>query len=171
VILSFNGKSPVIGRNVFVAPTAVVIGDVAIGDNSSIWYGTVLRGDMAPIRIGADTNIQDNSTVHTDHGHPAVVGDRVSVGHNAVVHGCQVEDEALVGIRAVVLNGAVVGCGAVVAAGAVVAEGMQIPEAVLAAGVPAKVKRELGAADRERFRRPHRSYIDLARAHREMATD
>jgi carbonic anhydrase/acetyltransferase-like protein (isoleucine patch superfamily) len=111
LILSFQDKTPVIGKNVFIAPTAVVIGDVQIGDDSSIWYGTVLRGDMAPIRIGCQTNIQDNSVVHTDHGHPATIGDRVSVGHRAVVHGCTLEDEALIGIGAIVLNGARVGTG------------------------------------------------------------
>ena len=170
MILSFQNKTPVIGRNVFIAPTAVVIGDVEIGDDSSIWYGTVLRGDMAPIRIGRQTNIQDNSVVHTDYGHPATVGDRVSVGHQAVVHGCTVEDEALIGIGAIVLNGARVGRGAVVAAGSVVREGQQIPEAVLAAGIPAKVKRAIPPADAERFRLPYQNYIALARAHRALKT-
>ena len=135
MILAFNGKTPAIGANVFIAPTAMVIGDVTIGDGSSIWYGTVLRGDMAPIRIGAETNIQDLTMVHTDYGHPAILGDRVSVGHRAVVHGCRVDDEALVGIGAVVLNGAVVGRGSVVAAGAVVREGQQVTAGVLVAQV------------------------------------
>jgi carbonic anhydrase/acetyltransferase-like protein (isoleucine patch superfamily) len=168
VIIPFGGKTPVIGANVFVAPTAVVIGDVTIGDNSSIWYGTVLRGDMAPISIGADTNIQDLCTLHTDHGFPAVVGDRVSVGHRAVIHGCRVGDEALVGIGAVVLNGAVVGAGAVVAAGSVVREGQQIPAGVLAAGIPALVKRQIRADEAEVFRRPYRDYTALANVHREL---
>ena len=168
MILSFQGKTPVIGKNVFIAPTAVIIGDVQIGDDSSIWYGTVLRGDMAPIRIGCQTNIQDNSVVHTDHGHPATIGDRVSVGHRAVVHGCTLEDEALIGIGAIVLNGARVGTGAVVAAGAVVRQGQQISPGVMAAGIPAEIKREIAPADAERFRRPYRNYVPLAQAHRAL---
>ncbi len=168
MILSFQGKTPVIGKNVFIAPTAVVIGDVQIGDDSSIWYGTVLRGDMAPIRIGCQTNIQDNSVVHTDHGHPATIGDRVSVGHRAVVHGCTLEDEALIGIGAIVLNGARVGTGAVVAAGAVVRQGQQISPGVMAAGIPAGVKREIAPDDAERFRRPYRNYVNLAQEHRAL---
>lgn len=168
MIIPFNGKTPAIGADVFIAPTAVVIGDVTIGDGSSIWYGTVLRGDMAPIRIGAQTNIQDLTMVHTDYGHPAILGDRVSVGHRAVVHGCRVDDEALVGIGAVVLNGALVGRGAVVAAGTVVREGQQVPPGVLVAGIPAVVKREIDAEAAEVFRLPYRNYIALAEAHREL---
>ena len=168
MILPFNGKTPTIGSDVFIAPTAVVIGDVTIGDGSSIWYGTVLRGDMAPIRIGAQTNIQDLTMIHTDYGHPAIVGDRVSVGHRAVVHGCRVEDEALVGIGAVVLNGAVVGRGAVVAAGSVVREGQQVPPGVLVAGIPAVVKRRIEGEAAELFRLPYQNYISLAKAHREL---
>jgi len=168
VILPFNGKTPTIGAGVFIAPTAVIIGDVTIGDGSSIWYGTVLRGDMAPIRIGAQTNLQDLTMVHTDYGHPAIVGDRVSVGHRAVVHGCRVEDEALVGIGAVVLNGAVVGRGSVVAAGSVVREGQEIPPGVLVAGIPAVIKRKIEAEAAELFRLPYQHYIALANAHRDL---
>lgn len=168
MILPFNGKTPTIGAGVFIAPTAVIIGDVTIGDGSSIWYGTVLRGDMAPIRIGAQTNLQDLTMVHTDYGHPAIVGDRVSVGHRAVVHGCRVEDEALVGIGAVVLNGAVVGRGSVVAAGSVVREGQEIPPGVLVAGIPAVIKRKIEAEAAELFRLPYQHYITLANAHRDL---
>lgn len=168
MILPFNGKTPTIGAGVFIAPTAVIIGDVTIGDGSSIWYGTVLRGDMAPIRIGAQTNLQDLTMVHTDYGHPAIVGDRVSVGHRAVVHGCRVEDEALVGIGAVVLNGAVVGRGSVVAAGSVVREGQEIPPGVLVAGIPAVIKRKIEPEAAELFRLPYQHYITLANAHRDL---
>jgi carbonic anhydrase/acetyltransferase-like protein (isoleucine patch superfamily) len=162
VILPFNGKTPTIGAGVFIAPTAVIIGDVTIGDGSSIWYGTVLRGDMAPIRIGAQTNLQDLTMVHTDYGHPAIVGDRVSVGHRAVVHGCRVEDEALVGIGAVVLTGAVVG------RGSVVREGQEIPPGVLVAGIPAVIKRKIEPEAAELFRLPYQHYITLANAHRDL---
>ncbi|MEE4608449.1 MAG: gamma carbonic anhydrase family protein [Desulfobacteraceae bacterium] len=168
MIIPFNGKTPTMGTDVFIAPTAVVIGDVTIGDGSSIWYGTVLRGDMAPIRIGAETNIQDLTMIHTDYGHPAIVGDRVSVGHRAVVHGCRVDDEALVGIGAVVLNGAVVGRGSVVAAGSVVREGQRVPPGVLVAGIPAVVKRAIDAEAAEVFRLPYQNYIALATAHLKM---
>jgi carbonic anhydrase/acetyltransferase-like protein (isoleucine patch superfamily) len=171
LILTFQGKVPLIGRNVFIAPTAVVIGDVEIGDEASIWYGTILRGDMAPIRIGGQTNIQDNSVVHTDYGHPALIGERVSVGHRAVVHGCTVEDETLIGIGAIVLNGARIGRGAVVAAGSLVREGQQIPPEVLAAGVPVQVKRKISPEEAERFRLPYQNYIGLGRGHRILTPD
>ena len=105
MILKFNGICPKIPDSAFVAPTAVIIGDVELGEEASIWYGTVLRGDTAPIRVGRRTNIQDNCTVHADPGFPAVIGDDVTVGHGAVVHGCTVEDRCLIGIGAKVLNG------------------------------------------------------------------
>ncbi len=166
MIIELDGKAPIIGAGVFIAPTAVVIGDVTIGEGSSIWYGTVLRGDMAPIRIGRDTNIQDLCTVHTDYGHPAIVGDRVSVGHRAVIHGCRIEDHVLVGIGAVVLNGAVVGDGAVIAAGALVRENQQVPASVLAAGIPAVIKKTISAEEAELFRLPYQNYLILSETHR-----
>ncbi len=165
MIIAYKGKTPEIGKNVFIAPTAVVLGDVKIGDNASIWYGVVVRGDMAPITIGRDTNIQDNCTIHTDTGFPAEIGDRVSVGHNAVVHGCTVEDDALVAIGSVVLNGARVGAGSVVASGSVVREGSQIAPRSLMAGVPAKFKKELSKKDAETYSKPMRNYLELAKAH------
>jgi carbonic anhydrase/acetyltransferase-like protein (isoleucine patch superfamily) len=167
MILPCKGHTPRLGRGVFVAPTAVVIGDVEIGDEASIWYGAVLRGDNAPIRIGRGTNIQDGAIVHTDPGYPAVVGDYVVVGHQAVVHGCTVEDLTLIGIRAVVLNGARIGSGALVAAGAVVLEGREVGPLQLAAGMPAAVRRELPAGHREEVRRTCANYIRQAELHRQ----
>ena len=111
MIIPFDGKHPRIGRGVFIAPTATVIGDVKVGDGASIWYGTVVRGDTDPIVIGRDTSIQDNSTVHSDHGFPTVIGSEVTVGHNALVHGCTIENGCLVGNGAQVLNGAIVRSG------------------------------------------------------------
>jgi carbonic anhydrase/acetyltransferase-like protein (isoleucine patch superfamily) len=143
MILAFAGKTPVIGSNVFIAPTAVVIGDVTLGDNSSVWFNTVVRGDMAPIAIGAGTNIQDNCTLHTDPGMPLSIGAGVTVGHNAVIHGCTIEAGALIGMQAVVMNAAVIRSGSIVAAGAVVMEGREVGPRQLAAGMPAVVKREL----------------------------
>ena len=117
MIVAYAGKTPQIGKNVFIAPNATVIGDVTIGDNASVWYGTVLRGDMEPITIGENTNIQDNCTIHTDYGCPTVIGRNVSVGHNAVVHGCTIEENCLVAINAVVLSGAYMETGSILAAG------------------------------------------------------
>ncbi len=141
MIIPYNGKTPIIGKNVFIAPSAAVIGEVVIGDETSIWFGAVVRGDMDRITIGAGSNVQDNCTLHVDRGHPLAIGDEVTIGHNAVVHGCTIEDRALIGMQAVVLNDAVVGTGSVVAAGAVVPEGMQVGPLELAAGVPAKIKK------------------------------
>ncbi len=166
MILPFRGKTPVIGKDVYIAPTAVIVGDVVIGDRASIWFGTILRGDLAPIRIGEETNIQDNCTVHVDEEHPAVIGARVSVGHNAVVHGCTLEDDLLVGIGARILSGAVIRAGSVVAANAVVREGQRVGPRELVAGSPAKVKRILGEDELKRFLKPVQTYLRLARSYR-----
>jgi carbonic anhydrase/acetyltransferase-like protein (isoleucine patch superfamily) len=161
LILSYRGKTPQIDDNVFVAPTAVVIGNVTIHAGASIWYGTVLRGDMEPIVIGEDTNVQDNCTVHTDKGYPAIIGAGVTVGHNAVVHGCMVEDNALIGIGALVLTGSVIGKEAVVAAGAIVREGQRVGVRELVAGTPAKLKRTLTAEEAAVFGKSTANYKQL----------
>jgi carbonic anhydrase/acetyltransferase-like protein (isoleucine patch superfamily) len=166
MLLAFDGKTPTIGKDVYIAPTAVVVGDVVIGDRASIWFGTVLRGDLAPIRVGPETNIQDNCTVHVDEGFPAVIGARVSVGHNAVVHGCTVEDESLIGIGARVLSGAAIRTGSVVAANAVVREGQQIGPRQLAAGAPAAVKREIREEEAARFLQPVKNYLRISGKYR-----
>ncbi len=168
MIITYEGKTPSIGENVFIAPNATVIGDVTIGDHASIWYGTVLRGDMEPITIGANSNIQDNCTIHTDYGHPAVIGCNVSVGHNAVVHGCTLEDNCLVAINAVVLTGAYLGQGAVVAAGSVVREGDRIDAYTLVAGVPALAKKVLTEEMRQPFLKPVVNYLSLAKKHAKL---
>lgn len=144
MIRSLTGKAPVLEDGVFLAPSADVIGDVKIGTGSSVWFGAVVRGDMAPVRIGSNSNVQDGCVVHTDTGLPALIGDYVTIGHRAVAHGCQIRDRALIGMGAVILNGAVVGEAAVVGAGAVVPEGAEIPANALAVGVPARVVRDLG---------------------------
>jgi carbonic anhydrase/acetyltransferase-like protein (isoleucine patch superfamily) len=169
MVQALNGKTPKIGRDVFIAPTAVVIGDVQIGDGASIWYGAVLRGDMEPIRIGSNTNIQDNCTVHTDRGHPAVIGTGVTVGHHAVIHGCTIENRCLIGIGAIILSGAVIGEGSVVAAGAVVKEGQFVEPGMLMTGVPAEAKRSLNADEQRMLHQPAATYIELARVHRAPA--
>ena len=167
MIETFNGVHPRIGADVYIAPTAVVIGDVEIMDGASIWYGAVVRGDLAPIRIGRDTNVQDNCTIHVDAGQPAEIGASVVLGHNAVVHGCTIEDKCLIGINAVVLNGARVRSGSIVAAGAVVLENQVVGPLELAAGIPAKVRRQLPAAIREDIRHDAAIYLELSRSYRE----
>lgn len=138
-IVTVNGLTPTIDPDAFVADTAVVAGDVSLAAGSSLWFGSVVRAEKAPVRIGADSNLQDLTVVHTDAGFPVTVGARVTVGHRAVIHGCTIEDDALIGMGAVVMNGAVIGRGAIVGAGAVVTEGTEVPPGHLAVGLPAKV--------------------------------
>jgi carbonic anhydrase/acetyltransferase-like protein (isoleucine patch superfamily) len=168
MISALEGKTPKIGKNVFIAPTAVVIGDVQIDDGASIWYGAVLRGDMESIRIGANTNIQDNCTVHTDFGHPAHIGACVTVGHNVVVHGCTIEDNCLIGLGALVLTGAWIRKGSLVAAGSVVKEGQEVGPGKLVAGIPAGVKRTLTPEEKRGIERATQIYLDLAAAHLQL---
>lgn len=141
-------------------------GDVTLGPRASVWYGAVLRGDMDRIVVGKDSNLQDGTIVHVDQGRPVLIGDRVGVGHRAIVHGCTVEDDCLIGMGSVLLNGVVVCAGSVVAAGAVVREGMVVPPDSLVAGVPAKVIRPVDDGLRDRIRTTWRHYIELARRHR-----
>lgn len=144
MILDHQGVSPRIDATVFVAHGAVVIGDVVIGEHSSLWFNVVVRGDVNSIRIGKRTNIQDGSVIHvTRETHPTVIGNDVTVGHRVTLHGCTVHDGSLIGIGAIVLDGAVVGASSLVAAGSVVAPNTQIPPRSLAIGSPARVKRSL----------------------------
>ncbi|GGQ26667.1 gamma carbonic anhydrase family protein [Streptomyces roseolilacinus] len=167
LITAVGGKEPEVDRAAFAAPTSVVVGEVTMGPGSSVWYHAVLRADCGPIVLGADSNIQDNCTVHVDPGFPVTIGERVSVGHNAVLHGCTVEDDVLVGMGATVLNGAHLGAGSLVAAQALVPQGMRVPPGSLVAGVPAKVRRQLTDEEREGIKVNAALYRDLARAHRE----
>jgi carbonic anhydrase/acetyltransferase-like protein (isoleucine patch superfamily) len=162
-IRPFGGRTPVLHGSAFVADGAVVLGDVEIGEHSSIWFGTVVRGDVNSIRIGARTNIQDLSVLHvTSKTHPTVVGDEVTVGHRVVLHGCTVKDRCLIGIGSVVMDGAVVGPESVVGAGALVPPGMVVPPRTLVMGAPAKVKRELTAEEVDALRRSADNYVDYA---------
>jgi carbonic anhydrase/acetyltransferase-like protein (isoleucine patch superfamily) len=158
--------TPVIHPTAWVHPTAVVIGNVTLEADVSVWPGAVLRGDVDAIRVGAGSNVQDGAVLHCDAGKACLVGARVTVGHRAVVHGCTVEDGALIGIGAVVLNGAVIGAGTLVAAGAVVAEGRVLPSDVLVAGVPAQVVRALTPEQRQRVANNSRTYIELKERYR-----
>jgi len=166
MILEFKGRSPIIGKNVFIAPTAVIIGNVEIKDNASVWYGTVVRGDMERITIGESTNIQDNCTIHTDYDKPTVIGNHVTVGHNAVVHGCIVEDYCLIGINAVVLGGAQIRTGTVVAAGSVVKHGQVVGPYHLVAGTPCELKKVLPETTVEKRKETAEHYMELVREHR-----
>jgi carbonic anhydrase/acetyltransferase-like protein (isoleucine patch superfamily) len=150
----------------FIAPGAVVLGDVRLGREASVWYGTVIRGDTAPIRIGDETNIQDLSVVHADADAPCTIGNRVGVGHRAILHGCAVEDECLVGMGAVLLNHVRVGRGSVIGAGALLPEGMVVPAGSLVLGIPARVVRPVDRELAARIESTWRHYLELARAHR-----
>ncbi|GAA5036668.1 gamma carbonic anhydrase family protein [Streptomyces siamensis] len=166
LIMGIGGKDPKVDQDAFAAPTSVIIGDVTLHAGASAWYGAVLRADCGPIVIGADSNVQDNCSLHVDPGFPITIGERVSVGHNAVVHGATVEDDCLIGMGATVLNGAVIGAGSLVAAQALVPQGMRVPPGSLVAGVPAKVKRQLTAEEREGISLNGTLYVELAKAHR-----
>jgi carbonic anhydrase/acetyltransferase-like protein (isoleucine patch superfamily) len=147
----------------YIAPGAVVVGDVTIGPQSSVWFNAVIRGDVEAIRIGSRTNVQDLALLHADEGFPCTLGDRVTVGHSAIVHGAQVDDDVMIGMRAVVMNGACVGAGSIVAVGAVVLEGTIIPPNSVAMGVPAKVKRPTDDRDRHRIAHAADHYVGAAR--------
>lgn len=166
IVLPYLGRTPRFGRNVFVAPTAVLIGDVELGANASVWYGAVLRGDVHSIRVGDDSNVQDGAVLHGTLGEfPVIVGARVSIGHQATVHGATLEDDVLIGIGARILDGAHIGAWSLVAAGSVVREGMIVPPRSLVVGVPAVVKRELNEREIEVIRRTPERYRALATEH------
>ena len=165
--LPFNGVEPTIDSSVYLAPGAFLIGDVVVGPESSIWFGTVVRADVHYIRIGAQTNIQDHCVLHVTGGtYPLHLGNRITVGHRAIIHGCTIEDGCLIGMGAVLLDGCYVGTEAIVAAGSVVAEGMHIPPRTMAMGVPAEPRRELTDKELERARSSASHYIELAEIYR-----
>jgi carbonic anhydrase/acetyltransferase-like protein (isoleucine patch superfamily) len=148
-LIELDSVAPTIGRDVWLAPTAVLIGDVRIGDRANVWFGAVLRGDLSHIEIGEETSVQDNAVLHCAGDLPTVVGSRVTVGHGALLEGCVIGDGALVGMGAIVLQHARVGAGAMLAAGAVLSERQAVAPGMLAAGVPAREKKELsGSAER-----------------------
>ena len=163
MIKAWNEKTPALHPEARLAETAVVVGDVVLDRGASLWYGAVVRGDTAPIRIGENSNLQDNVVVHTDDSYPVTVGKNVTVGHGAILHGCTVGDGALIGMGAVLLNGCAVGEGAVVAAGALVPGGAVIPPRTLAVGAPAKVKRELREEELSGSAANTEEYLHLSR--------
>lgn len=166
LILPFEGRTPTLASGAWVAPGGVVIGDVTLGANASVWYGAVLRGDVNAIRIGRDSNVQDGAVIHVTRDlFNTEVGDVVTIGHHAVVHGCRVCDGALIGIGAIVLDGAVIGEGALVGAGAVVTPGMKVPPGTLVVGTPARVVRTLDDDEVQSQREHALKYVKLAHSH------
>jgi carbonic anhydrase/acetyltransferase-like protein (isoleucine patch superfamily) len=166
-LLPHGDKFPELSRSAWVAPGAYVVGDVRLAEESSVWYGAVLRGDTEPIRVGARTNVQDGCILHADPGYPAVVGDDCVVGHNAIVHGCEIEDGCLVGMGATILNGAKIGEGSIVAAGALVPENKKFPPRSLIVGVPAKRVRDVSEEQTADIARGVRTYVERATSHRQ----
>ena len=158
--------APSIHPSAFVHPDAVVLGDVTLGARVSVWPTAVIRGDTGRIVVGDESNVQDGSVVHVDHGFPTTIGRRVAMGHRAIVHGATVDDECLIAMGAILLNGVRVGSGSIIGAGAVCREGMVIPPNSLVLGVPGRIVRETTATERERILRTVQSYLELQQAHR-----
>jgi carbonic anhydrase/acetyltransferase-like protein (isoleucine patch superfamily) len=167
MIRNFSGFAPQVAPSAYIDPAAQVIGDVVIGERTSVWPCAVLRGDTAPIRVGDEVSIQDNSVLHADIGFPLTIGNRVTVGHLVMLHGCTIEDDTLIGIGSIILNGAKIGKGSVVAAGALVPEGMEVPPSTLVMGVPAKVKRAVTPEEQARFAEGVQHYVHKAAVYRE----
>jgi carbonic anhydrase/acetyltransferase-like protein (isoleucine patch superfamily) len=168
---SFLGQSPSFDASNYIAPTAAVIGDVTLGEGASIWFGASLRGDVHWIEVGAESNVQDNATVHVSRGtHPCRIGERVTIGHNAVVHGCTVEDDCLIGMAAVVLDGAVIGAGSLVGAHALVTGNTVIPPRSLVLGAPAAAVRSVSDEEVERNRANAAHYVRMSAMYRGEVT-
>jgi carbonic anhydrase/acetyltransferase-like protein (isoleucine patch superfamily) len=163
MILSFRGKTPRIASSAWIAPTATLIGDVTVGDEASVWFGAVLRGDVGRIEIGPRANVQDNAVVHTTNHTPTIIGEEVTIGHGAVLEACTIERGALIGMSAVVLHHAVVGEEALVAAGSVVTDRTHIPPRTMAAGAPCQVRKELSGSSAEWIARAAGAYRRLSR--------
>ena len=162
-IYQLDDLTPQLAVGAWVADSAQVIGDVVMGENANVWFGTVVRGDSETITIGKNTNIQDASVLHADPGKPLIIGDNVSVGHQVMLHGCTVGDETLIGIGAIVLNGAVIGKNCLVGAGSLVTEGKVFPDGSMIFGSPAKAVRELSAAQIEGLKSTAQHYVDNAK--------
>lgn len=167
MVHSYNGKHPDTGRATFIAWNAEVIGDVVLAEEATVWFSATVRGDIEPIRIGRGSNVQDSASLHTDTGAPLTIGDNVTIGHNAVVHGCSVGDDSLIGMGAILLNRSVIGRKCIVGAGALVTEGKVFPDRSLILGAPAKAVRELTDEEVERSRANARAYRERGKRMRQ----
>ena len=164
MIYDFNGKSPDIDKTSYISPSVDVIGDVSIGKDSSIWFGSVLRGDMHYIKIGSRTNIQDNSIIHvTTDLYPTIIGDEVTIGHNVIVHGCQIEDRCLIGMGSIIMDGVVIGSGSLIGAGALISPGTNIPPNSLVVGLPGKIVRSTTSKEQNEIIERAQHYIDFSK--------
>ncbi len=164
MLFSYKEKNPKLGKQVFIAPAAILIGDVEIGDFSSVWFGTVVRGDIHYIKIGKYTNIQDNVIVHvTKDKFPVEIGDYVTVGHGAIIHGCKIGTNVLIGMGAKVLDGADIGDNCIVAAGSVIREGLKVPSNSLVVGIPGRIKRKLKKSEVEALKKHAENYSEYAK--------
>ena len=167
-ILPYRGIYPKLPDSVFVAPGAAVIGDVEIGERSSIWFNTIVRGDVHYIRIGSDTNIQDNCTLHvTPQKFSLTIGNRVTVGHRVIIHGCVIEDDCLIGMGSILLDGVKIGKGSLVAAGSILTPGFQVPPDSLVMGAPAQVRKNVGEEEKAMIQRAWSHYVELAAEYRD----
>ena len=164
-------ECPKIDASAFIAPGAVLIGGVEVGPKSNVWYHCVLRGDINRISVGEQTNIQDGTVVHVADDHPAIIGSRVSIGHRAIIHACEIGDETLVGMGAVVMDGAVIGARCIIAAGALVTKHTKVPEGSLVMGSPARVVRSLSADEQKQNAALAAKYVEIARRYRELGMD
>jgi len=163
IIKSFNGKLPEIHESVYISENVSIIGDVEIGENSSVWFGAVIRGDVCNVKIGNNSNIQDNAVIHVNYNMPSIIGDFVTVGHSAIIHGATIGDFVIVGMGAIVLDGAKVGKNVIIAAGSLVPPRMEIPDGVMVMGVPAKIIRTLRDEEIEHIKKNALDYVELGK--------
>ena len=169
-LYTFENSTPEIKETSFIAPNASLIGRVKIGENSSVWFNTVLRGDMENITIGHESNIQDLSMGHADPGFPLVLGNRVTIGHHCVLHGCKIGDDCLIGMGAIIMNGVRIGRGSIIGAGAVLLEGMEIPEFSMVIGSPAKIKKTYDESILDNIRKSAKIYVKRSISYREKSS-
>lgn len=162
MILTFDNITPEIHKDAYISNSVDIIGNVKVGKNTNIWFGTRLRGDMNKIIIGENTNIQENTVVHVDVNSETIIGNDVTIGHGAIIHGCKINDNVLVGMGAIILNDAEIGKNTIIAAGSLVPQGKKIPEGVLCMGSPAKVVRELSKEEIDKIKRSAITYVELS---------
>lgn len=162
-------KTPVFGKNVYIAPGAIIRGDVTLGDNSSVWFHAVVRAEASPVVVGQDTNIQDNCVIHTDEGADVCIGDRVTIGHGAIIHGCTIHSDTLIGMGAIIMNHAVIGSHCIIGTGALITQNMTIPDHSLVIGSPGKVVRTVTDSEIETIRQNAAHYVKEAASYADVS--